>query len=1208
MGEVFRYELEYRLRSPSTWIYLVILFLLSIQVFLGTADGSPGEYINTPIRLAGNSVIVGTFATVILAAIFGGAAVRDFQSGMEPLLFSSPLTKSEYLGGRFLASLVVAAVTYLAIPLGYIVASRLAASFENVGPFRLAAYLQGYVLITLPNVIVAGAILFTIGMLARQIIPVYLAAIGLIIGTIVALNYAPQISRPFLAAMADPSGIGAIQEVTRLWTEVEQNTRLLGFPAIILWNRIAWLAIATLISTLVLRRFRFAHLDGSAARRLGGLARPPERPDPSEAGGREGARRLDGSARTAPVEVPKVSGTFTSRTRVQQSLAVARTTLEDAIGRKAFAFALLLAFGLSLLWGWNVADTVFDASVWPVTHLVATTALGSRNVPIIFLLMAVYAGEMVWKERDVQVSEIADAAPVPEGVALIGRFLALVVVLFAIQCALLFAGIVIQNLQGYHNLELGIYLRILFGMHLAHYIIMAALAMTIHVLLNHKYLGHLAVLLAIASSTALPAMGLVHHNLLLYGRDPGWSYSDMNGFGPFLGPFLWFKAYWAAWALLLLVVARVMWIRGRETGLKHRFRLARARLVGLTARIAALAVVLILSLGGFIFYNTNVLNRHYTSQYQAQLPKAEYERRYQRFESVPQPTITTVDLRTEIYPGKRAAEIKGTYRLVNRTATRIDSLQLLLNRPVEARSISFDRPATPAIVDEETGFRNFILAQPLLPGDSLLLSFAVAFEARGFSNRRAPTEVVDNGTRFDRSWLPFVGYQRTFELRSNAERKPYDLPARQLLPSADDVAGRQTRNLVRGEDRVVLSMTVGTEEGQTVVGPGSLRREWTENGRRYFQYDSDGPSNFGATIYAGKYAVMEDRWSEASGKDVTLRIYHHPDHHYTLDRQMAAMKASLAYFTTQFGPYPADHLSIVEFPRYGGFGIAHRYLIGFAEDVFIGRIKDNRFDMPFYGTAHEVAHQWWGGMIRGGMTRGHGFTSESLANYCAMMVTETTLGVEAARNVFGFQMNQYLNGRANQAREVPLLDAEDQPYINYRKGAIAMYTLRELIGAERVNAALKRYFEANVAGVPPYPTSWDLYREFQAATPDSLQYVLKDWFENVTLWDVKTEQALVEPVGSAFRVTLQVAAKKMTADSVGNETEVPMNDLVEIGVFAAGDSSTAPLYLQRHRIRSGKQTITVTVPTKPARAGIDPGRRLIDRQGDDNVVAVRGVE
>jgi hypothetical protein len=95
-------------------------------------------------------------------------------------------------------------------------------------------------------------------------------------------------------------------------------------------------------------------------------------------------------------------------------------------------------------------------------------------------------------------------------------------------------------------------------------------------------------------------------------------------------------------------------------------------------------------------------------------------------------------------------------------------------------------------------------------------------------------------------------------------------------------------------------------------------------------------------------------------------------------------------------------------------------------------------------------------------------------------------------------------------------------------------------------------------------------------------------------------------------VTLDVVAKKMRADGDGNETEVPMDDLVEIGVFAPGDGDGPgePLYLQRHRIYSGEQTIRITVSPKlgeggkPARAGIDPYRKLIDRQREDNVIGV----
>lgn len=117
--------------------------------------------------------------------------------------------------------------------------------------------------------------------------------------------------------------------------------------------------------------------------------------------------------------------------------------------------------------------------------------------------------------------------------------------------------------QGYYHFEPSLYLRILFGLRLANLVLLGALAMTIHALVNQKYLGHIVVLMAFAFTVAPDLAGIRHH-LLIYGTGPGWRYSDMNGFGPFIGPFVWFKLYWAAWALL---PARRQ-CRGRERPVK----------------------------------------------------------------------------------------------------------------------------------------------------------------------------------------------------------------------------------------------------------------------------------------------------------------------------------------------------------------------------------------------------------------------------------------------------------------------------------------------------------------------------------------------------------------------------------------------------------------------------------------------------------------
>ena len=90
-------------------------------------------------------------------------------------------------------------------------------------------------------------------------------------------------------------------------------------------------------------------------------------------------------------------------------------------------------------------------------------------------------------------------------------------------------------------------------------------------------------------------------------------------------------------------------------------------------------------------------------------------------------------------------------------------------------------------------------------------------------------------------------------------------------------------------------------------------------------------------------------------------------------------------------------------------------------------------------------------------------------------------------------------------------------------------------------------------------------------------------------------------------MTLNISARKVVVDSAGKETEVPMDDLVDVGVFASPDISqpTDPLYFQRQRIRSGKHTITLTVPRKPARIGIDPYLLLLDLDANDNFEPIR---
>jgi aminopeptidase N len=222
--------------------------------------------------------------------------------------------------------------------------------------------------------------------------------------------------------------------------------------------------------------------------------------------------------------------------------------------------------------------------------------------------------------------------------------------------------------------------------------------------------------------------------------------------------------------------------------------------------------------------------------------------------------------------------------------------------------------------------------------------------------------------------------------------------------------------------------------------------------------------------------------------------------------------------------------------------------------------------------------------------------AETMAHYGALMIGEKRYGREPIHRFRELLLHNYLVVRQNRrTEEVPLLRSNDQEYIHYDKGALVMYALREAIGEERLNEALRRLFARHAFGGPPYPTTRDMLREIEAVTPAQLRGLLQDLVEEITLWNLRARDGHVQSdLAGGYRVTFTVEAAKLKADATGRDKAVPMSHLIEVGVFADADLRE-PLYLQKQWIRSGTQTITVTVPRQPARAAIDPYNNFIER-------------
>jgi aminopeptidase N len=183
---------------------------------------------------------------------------------------------------------------------------------------------------------------------------------------------------------------------------------------------------------------------------------------------------------------------------------------------------------------------------------------------------------------------------------------------------------------------------------------------------------------------------------------------------------------------------------------------------------------------------------------------------------------------------------------------------------------------------------------------------------------------------------------------------------------------------------------------------------------------------------------------------------------------------------------------------------------------------------------------------------------------------------------------------------------ENQGHISYNKGPLAFYALQELIGEDAVNQALRNYLERFAYKGPPFPTSRDLVDELRTVAGPEYQDLITDLFEKIMLYDLEIEQVSAVRKDVGYEVTLTVDAKQFEADGLGVETEVPLHAWFDIAIFTEADNlfEQTPLYIQKHLLTSGSNTITITVPQLPAYASVDPYHKMADRVPENNGLVI----
>lgn len=1180
--ENLKFELNYHRQQYAFYVMASIVFLL---FFLATATpnvtiGGRGPNVNLNATTAiFNSLQVVSFFSILMSVSFtANSVLRDYEFKTIEFFLSRPLSKVSFIYGRFAGSFFFGFLVYLAGLMGLLIGELMPwLDPERLGPFSLTPYIYGTLLGGLPNLLIFSCIFFCVAAITRSLGYTYAVAMSLLMLSIL-LEFFTDRETIQLTSILDPFGTTAADELMRYWTPFELNRNLPPFSGPILVNRIFWLSIAV---GCLMASYKFYPLSINRS-------------------GKTKAEKAPNETVSQAVYTPFTNFTQRYDSGAQFSQFLAQTRLEVRNIIYSLPFIIVMVFGMVLVVAGAVGNlsSIAGTPVYPTTSNMLDVINGVFAIPLMAVLVYM-SGDMMARERSTRSHEIMDAMPFPNWIMIAAKWVGLTTVVIMMLLAVVFAAIIFQLANGYYDINLSQYLLgSLFFFQLPLYL-MVTLSVFFYVLTRNKFITMFLMIVYIVSGMALSGMGFEHNLYSLSVVNVSRFYSDFTGYDQNLVPHLWQSLYWGLFGCLLLIAAHLLWPRGSEDDRANRIKVMRSRMTRpVVVSVWAFSTAFVL-VGGFIYYNTNVLNRYLTGK-DLETLQADYEKAYKQFEVEPQPQIQSVYVEVDIYPALREVAAKGYYDLINRTDSPLS--QIHLTDPFGIEIEQLDLPQADLVFDEALGYRIYSLASPLAPGDSIRLDFSVRWLTPGFANDGHPVQLTSNGTFFDNADLfPLVGYQASAELQNNNTRREQDLPPVQRMLDLDDPEGRNSVGLFTNE-RVDFEAVVSTSIDQIAVAPGYLQKEWETGGRKYFHYKMDAPIWNYFSFMSADYEKKSDQWN-----DVAIEVYY--KHDYNIDVMIESTKDSLEYFSKNFSPYQYRQFRILEFPSFQGrFAAAFPNTIPFSESIgFTADLRDKKnVDYVYYVTSHELAHQWWAHQVLGANVQGATLIVETLAQYSALMVMEQKYGAADMQRFLSFELDSYLQGRGSEViEELPLYRVENQPYIHYRKGSVVFYALKDLIGEAAINDALATFIDQYAFRGPPYPTTRDLLALIRDRSDPRYADTITDMFQKIVLFDVKVSEASVEALADGgYEVSFDVAATKFEADGEGFETEVAISDWIDIGVLGGklGDAEVPELlHLEKVHVTENSGSFTIRVDKKPVSVGIDPLNKLVDRNPDDNI-------
>ena len=1206
--KIILFEIQNRVRRPAIYLYFAAALIFTIGSFAtGSLPLGEKEHINSPFLIAMWCAGISMMMMLVSSSIMGSALYRDIEYNTKDYYLTYPITRAGYFWGRFLGSFICMLFIASATIIGIYIGSKLGPAMgwkdlKEYGPNNLIYYLHPFLTIALPNLFFTSSLFFGLVAITRNVKVIYSGGILLFLGYFISIFFFNNTNNATVINLADPFGLNGIRYLSNAANSVQKNTTLLPVEGTFLLNRIIWSGVGLIILIYTYMRFNFEKFFS---------------------GRRDKAAIDEVDSHVSRAIIQKRKAVFTGSYNRSTLVNLVKLELRN-IFRDNYFWIIISCGVIFLGFVFWMGRRTFGVPDYPRT-VILFNIFNDVFPFFIFFIIIFYTGETLHRDRVTRYAFINDSLPPPNWVLNGSKLISLLILATGLAFLPVIVALAVQMAKGFYYFNFPVYFTYLFIVILPALLEMVLFSYMVHVLINNKFVAHAVGISFWVIVFFLRTTDIFNYNLLLYASVPGFGISDMDGMGHMLRPVSWFNLYWLLFGGLLVILSALFYYRGVTPSFRERLQLIAERFDKKTRIFTYSLLLFFLPVMAYIYYNVSYLNDFLIKTERSDRAIL-YEKTLKKYESLPLPKMTRVKMYADLYPYKQQEFVKAFVTIVNKTKKPIAKLLLDAEEltsytiKIAGKPVPFTYPLLyPRGIfnwfrpkQDTAEFRLYEFVNPLAPGDTAVLEINSSTMHKGFENGLYAAKLLHNGTFFT-GGLPGLGYDEDEEINSPYVRKKSNLPPKEEKDIAsDDPEGISTLKAGKASDLLAFDLTVSTSIDQTVVAPGELKGQWQENGRKYFHFVQDQPGLY-VPIAAVSAKYMEAKDSVQMDHTVGISIYYHPAQRANINRFIAAYKDGLRYFSSVYGPYPFKNIRLAETSIYGPWDASMTTLDTYSEyNAWNADFTDpNQFDYCYFNTVRALAQQYWRFQVAPNNTTGSLVIPEGLANYSALVMAEKKYGKKNIRGILQDQLWFYLFIRRRmEEKEHPLIRA-DKWFEWSGKASVALYGLRDLIGEDSLNAAL-REFKAAYAfkSSPPFAGANDLYRFLQKHVPDSLQYYLTDTWQKITLYENKITEVRAQPTGkrNEYKVTLQVDVGKVWIDDKGNDIPArDMNDYIDIAVFAAnsnnkeGRSETNELFLRKYKLTMGRHVISMIVSGKPVSAGIDPYAKLIDRQPNDNM-------